>query len=287
MEIDNKYTPQVSFAALKIKKNIVQDLPDILKQHELYLRLAVAPNDEFISKYGTTTPTKMIEKVTQNQKDNNLYNIIIGYFRFGKNPFSEKVAGIAIEKQNKTVIKQPLDFSITRTNTRTDSFASSNTYKSDVRSNLFDQFEQAENMVSRLTEFTPIKKVSGDLEIVGNYHERIITAIEQSPLIAKLRELHNIKIDTDFRSVIGPENTRSYERYFTIKWQDNENLEYKITGEGVSMKLTDDDAIRKLMQTPFEQIRKQIAEKHHIDISNPTLEKRSPNLLDKFLELFE
>ena len=53
------------------------------------------------------------------------------------------------------------------------------------------------------------------------------------------------------------------------------------------MKLTDDDAIRKLMQTPFEQIRKQIAEKHHIDISNPTLEKRSPNLLDKFLELFE
>lgn len=287
MEIDNKYTPPISFAALKIKKNIIQDLPEILKQHELYLRLAVAPNDEFISTYGTTTPTKMLEKVTQNQKNNNLFNIVIGYFRFGKNPFGEKIAGIAIEKQNKTVIKQPLDLSISRTNSRLDSFASSNTYKSDVRSNLFDQFEQAENMVTRLTEFTPIKQLSGDLEIIGNYHERILTAIEQSPLISKLRELHDITIDTDFKSIIAPDNTRSYERYFIIKWQNNENLKYKITGEGVSMKLTDDDAIRKLMQTPFEQIKKHIEEKHHIDISHSTLEKRTPNIWDKILEILE
>ena len=80
MEIDNKYTHPVSFTALKIKKNIIKDLPEILKQHEMYLKLAVAPNDEFISKYGTITPAKMLDKVDQNQKDNSLINIVLGYF---------------------------------------------------------------------------------------------------------------------------------------------------------------------------------------------------------------
>ncbi|MBO5446296.1 hypothetical protein J6A34_02185 [bacterium] len=287
MEIDNKYTHPVSFTALKIKKNIIKDLPEILKQHEMYLKLAVAPNDEFISKYGTITPAKMLDKVDQNQKDNSLINIVLGYFHFGKNPFSERVAGIAIEKGNKTIIKQPLDFSIKKDNSRVDSFSSSDTFKSDVHSSLFDQFEQAEDLVKQLSTFVPTKKKSGEFDIIGNFHERIVSTIEQSPLISRLRQLHDITIETDFNSIKENGKYCGYQRKFVINWHENKDFAYQIIGEGESMKLADDDAIRKIMQTPLKQVQKELNDKYSIDITTSTLENNPPTLVGRIIEFFE
>lgn len=288
MEINNKYTPQ-SFTALKFKQNIVQDLPAILKQHDEILRFGVGTNDVFVSRYGTILPEKMLEKVRQNQEQNNLVNIVLGYFKFGKNIFSEPVAGIAIESNNKVVFKQPLNTNIERINTRSNDLSKENSFVSEVRSCLYEQIANAEDIVKKITP-QPIgnTKPFGELTIEGNVHNRIITMIEHSPLIKKLRSLHNITIESDFKSVVNQanHNDRTYQREINIYWSDKENP-YSIIGSGVSMKLADDDAIKKLLQIPFEQVQKEVAKTAHLDITKPTIFKEKPSFFENFLEIFK
>ena len=53
------------------------------------------------------------------------------------------------------------------------------------------------------------------------------------------------------------------------------------------MKLADDDAIRKIMQTPLKQVQKELNDKYSIDITTSTLENNPPTLVGRIIEFFE
>lgn len=149
----NMNSPQ--FSGLIIKKNIIQDLPMILKNHENILRNNVGDGDSFSSAYGTVRPKRMLELVHTNQEKNKNTHIVIGYFRFGLNPFKNKTPGIALKKGNKTILKEKLETDITIRNNEDDKKFLT---KREILSKMYEQFSQAEKIANLIEKFSSSTK---------------------------------------------------------------------------------------------------------------------------------
>lgn len=151
MQIQTNNMTSPNFNGLIIKKNIINDLPKLLKNHENLLRNNVIDGDCFNSAYGTVRPNRMLEQVQKNQQNNKKTDIIIGYFRFSLNPFKNKIPGIALKKGNKTILKEKLEADIATINFDPDNNFLS---KREIRSKMYEQFSQAEKIADLIEKFS-------------------------------------------------------------------------------------------------------------------------------------
>lgn len=286
MEITKKNN--TSFTALRIKKNIINDLPQIYKTHEQILRREVEETDKFISAYGTVLPERMLKKVSANQKDNKQANIVFGKFRFGFTPFRKKEPGIAIEKGNHTIMKKPLGNEVYRENRRIP-HSVPNSYRTltyEYRSRMYDQFEEAEKIANSLEKFSKTHKMLGSIEIEGA--DKVLQQeIEKAPFIKELRQKHNVDVFTNLESSTY-NNLTDYQRNIYIDWRDDCQGTFILQGIGSTPHEADEAVIKQLRECPLSDMQNEIWQNHNLDISKPTILTKNSHisLLQKFITFF-
>jgi len=287
MEIRD-YNSSTSFTALRIKKNILKDLPGIYKKHEYQLRHDIEEPDKFVSVYGTVLPEVMLNKVIDNQKNNKLIDIVLGKFRFSHNPFAKKEPGIAIKKDFFTIQKNKLDTDIYRINSRlSNATAHYRSLNYEFRSGMYDQFQEAENIANSIAGFSKNTKMIGSLSIEGA-DDVLQIAIEKSPLIRQLRQKHNIDVFTikgHNESLQDRSSDNDYFHDIYIDWREDLQGAYIIRGFGSTQKEADVSVAEKLKEIPLSDMHKYVLDKYNMDISIPTVIDKgsSPSLLSRII----